>query len=167
MKGILRTPFQLFGQVLDLEGSPIAGAIIEASIMDNLVKGTPFQTTSDASGRITIKSQGAALYVEVSKPGYYSLNSEQTTEPSKRGFDYVLGSANGLVQTSIANPAVFRLLKSRNPVELQRLSVRSKIQRDGRSVEVELAESSDLVMEVSCLTLEGEKRPNNQYRLEL
>ena len=53
IEALLKTPFQLYGIVLDQDGKPVVGVKVDAAVMNNFAEGgTPVSATSDAAGRI-------------------------------------------------------------------------------------------------------------------
>lgn len=161
---LMQTPIEFYGVVLDQNGSPVPSAKISASALDNMLKGSPISTITDASGRFTIKSKGLSLHVEVSKSGYYYVDKGGALKPSSQGFDFGLDDGRGVYKPNPAAPTVFHLRKTGNPVQLELLRAQSKIPRDGRPVAVGLSKTSKVIAKIGCLTVEDNRQtPNAPY----
>ena len=121
LMALMQTPIEFYGVVLDHENNPVPWAKVEASVLDNMMKGTPITTTAGADGRFTIKSKGASLHIMVSKNGYYFVDKNGVLRPSSQGFDFGLDNGRGVYQPNAASPVVFHLRKAGNPVPLDAL----------------------------------------------
>jgi cytoskeletal protein RodZ len=101
-----RTPIEFYGEVVDENTNPVAGAQIDFDANDTSAEGTSFfHTQSDANGLFSIKNiQGKILGVKVSKEGYYSY------APAV-GLTFWYAGANQNFVPDAGNPVVFRLRK--------------------------------------------------------
>ncbi len=161
---LLQTPIEFYGVVLDHENNPVPSAKVEASVLDNMMKGTPITTTAGADGRFTIKSKGASLHIMVSKNGYYFVDKNGVLRPSSQGFDFGLDNGRGVYQPNAASPVVFHLRKAGNPVPLDALRGQSKVPRDGSPVTIVLSKTSAAAVQISCRTKEdASQAPNAPY----
>jgi hypothetical protein len=161
---LMQTPIDFYGVVLDHENNPVPSAKVEASVLDNMMKGTPITTTAGADGRFTIKSKGASLHIMVSKNGYYFVGKNGLLRPSSQGFDFGVDNGRGVYQPDAASPVVFHLRKAGNPVPLDALRGQSKVPRDGSPVTIGLSKTSAVAFQISCRTNEdASQAPNAPY----
>jgi hypothetical protein len=164
LMALMQTPIEFYGVVLDHENNPVPWAKVEASVLDNMMKGTPITTTAGADGRFTIKSKGASLHIMVSKNGYYFVDKNGVLRPSSQGFDFGLDNGRGVYQPNAASPVVFHLRKAGNPVPLDALRGQSKVPRDGSPVTIGLSKTSTVAFQISCRTKEdASQAPNTPY----
>ncbi len=161
MQLLLQTPILFYGIVLDQHGQPIPSAKVSASVVDNVMRGTPVATTADADGKFTIQSKGASLRVEVSSNGYVRVENGGSLKPSSQGFDYVAGIGRGIHSPDPASPATFQLRKPENPVSLERLNANPKVPRDGSPIILSLSKTGNVTLQISCRTMEDETQPPN------
>jgi len=161
---LMQTPIEFYGVVLDHEHNPVPSAKVEATVLDNMMKGTPITTTTGADGRFTIKSKGASLHILVSKTGYYFVEKNGVLRPSSQGFDFGLDNGRGVYQTDPASPVVFHLRKAGNPVPLDVLRGQAKVPRDGTPITISLSKTSNVTLQISCQTVEDDSQaPNAPY----
>lgn len=161
---LMQTPIEFYGVVLDHENNPVPSAKVEASVLDNMMKGTPITTAAGADGRFTIKSKGASLHIMVSKSGYYFVDKNGVLRPSSQGFDFGLDNGRGVYQPDAASPIVFHLRKVGNPVPLDALRGQTKVPRDGSPVTIGLSKTSAVAFRISCRTNEdASQAPNAPY----
>jgi hypothetical protein len=161
---LMQTPIEFYGVVLDHENNPVPSARVEATILDNMMKGTPTTTTAGADGRFAIKSKGASLHIMVSKPGYYFVEKKGVLRPSSQGFDFGLDNGRGVYQPDAASPVIFHLRKAGNPVPLDPLRGQSKVPRDGSPITIGLSKTSKVAFQISCRTTEDDSQaPNAPY----
>ncbi len=164
IEGLLKTPFQFYGIVLDQDNKPVVGAIVDAAVMNSFAEGgTPVSATSDAAGRFSIQSHGASLHVNVSRSGYYQVDRGGSLKPSSQGFDFGVDQGRGVHRTDPASPDVFHLRKAGNPVVLERFDTSSKVPRDGSPVLIRLSKTSNVTLRVRCRTIEDGKTPIDPY----
>ena len=71
----IMTPITFYGKVVDQNGNPVAGANVLMTALDHpLSQGSTYAKQSDSNGLFTIWGiHGAALQVNVSKEGYYTV----------------------------------------------------------------------------------------------
>ena len=164
LMALMQTPIDFYGVVLDQNGSPVPSAKISASVLDNILKGSPVSTTADNSGKFTIKSKGRSLHIEVSKLGYYYVEKGGALKPSSQGFDFGLNDGRGIYQPDPASPTLFHLRKGGTPVLLDTLRGQSKVPRDGSPITIGLSKISKVTLQISCRTMEdGTQPPNAPY----
>lgn len=164
LSALMQTPIDFYGVVLDQAGNPVPSAKISASVLDNMVRGSPISVITDATGKFTIKSKGRSLHIEVSKSGYYYVEKGGALKPSSQGFDFGLDGGRGIYQPDAASPTVFHLRKAGNPVQLDALRGQSKVPRDGSPITISLSETSQITLTISCHTLEDDTQlPNAPY----
>ena len=84
---------------------------MSASVLDNMIRGTPLSTTADATGKFIIQSKGRSLHVEVSSVGHNRVEREGKLKPSSQGFDYGADDGEGIHRADPASPVVFQLHK--------------------------------------------------------
>jgi hypothetical protein len=161
LKALMQTPIEFYGLVLDQDGNPVPSAKVEASVLDNMIKGTPITTITGADGRFSIKSKGASLHILVSKSGYYYVDESGLLRPSSQGFDFGVDNGRGVYQPNAASPSVFHLRKAGNPVQLDILRGQSKVPRDGSPLAIGLSKTDNLALHVRCRTLEDATQPPN------
>jgi len=112
LRSILGTKIEFYGQVLDLEDQPVAGAKIRYGALNaaNFAKvweeGVPkVVLTADKEGRFSIRAKGGSLTVYASKEGYYKLVGQSSG-------DFGYGFSDGQKPSSDPeNPVIFRLRK--------------------------------------------------------
>lgn len=163
MQALMQTPIEFYGIVLDQEGKPVPAANVNASVLDNMIKGSPLSTTTDAGGKFTIQSQGMSLHIEVAKRGYYYVDRGSNLKPSSQGFYFTEGIGPTIHYSDSSAPAVFHLRKAGNPVPLERLVAQPKLPRDGTPVSVRLSKESDVALRIRCHTVEGNGPPTARY----
>lgn len=111
---ILSNEIIFYGQVLDLEGNPVAHAKVEYASLShaNFDKvwtggGGPNKILyADENGRFEIHEVGGSLYVQCSHPDYYSLGNDISAQ--KFGYGFQVGNAPAW---DLSNPAILRLRK--------------------------------------------------------
>ena len=111
LKAILNSKIVFYGQVLDRNDEPVAGAVIRYSALDEAGfgkvwnEGVPKKTIfADQDGRFEIQGKGGSLNVFVSREGYYK------TKESGGGFTYGMPSGREPARDP-ENPAILRLHK--------------------------------------------------------
>lgn len=163
-------PITFYGRVTDQYGAPIQGASVLLKANDNPERsGTTHQRTSDAAGNFSITGiRGLDLYVEVSKPGYYRVKSEEGVAGSYGGYDYgINASGNGIHTPLLSNPVTFVLHK---PGLLEPLVIQSekrpRVPKDGTPVKLLLNpdEPNGIhFIEVQCWTSDAGRNVKNHY----
>ena len=161
MQALLQMPILFYGIVLDQHGQPIPGAKVSATVVDNVMRGTPVSTAADATGKFTIQSKGASLRIEVSSIGYARVDRGGTLKPSSHSFDYGADVGRGIHNPDPTSPVVFQLRRPQNPVSLERLFANPSVPRDGSPITVSLSKTSNVRLQVSCSTMEVEAQPPN------
>lgn len=131
------TPISFWGKVVDQDGKPVPDATIKLAANDNpnpMASGSVFEKTSDAEGLFSITdAHGIALYVEVSKEGYYS------TDQSRGRANYVLKNNTDLPVPTATAPAIFVLRKMGETVPLIVTKQKSvSVPKNGSPVNVNL-----------------------------
>ena len=126
---IYSSPIHLHGCVVDEKGNPVSGATVEYSLNDKHFKdGTKRTTMSDARGNFLIKGNGASVYVNVEKNGYYRVT------------DQSYGSVRADRITSLQMPVRFVLKKAGIPQKLIHNKITTRLApTDGTPVEIHLA----------------------------
>jgi hypothetical protein len=161
---LMQTPIEFYGIVLDHENNPVPSAKVEASVLDNMMKGTPITLTAGADGRFTIESKGSSLHIMVSKGGYYFVDKKGPLRPSSQGFDFGSDTGRGLYQSDAASPVVFHLRKAGNPIPLDALRGQSKVPRNGSPATIGLSKTSAAAFLIRCRTMEDDSQaPNAPY----
>lgn len=140
---IFQRPLTFYGKVLDNNNDPVAGAKVRYSFMDNPDpngSGTKGEIESGQDGRFVIHGNGAGIYVEVSKNGYYAVPRNDEKLGSSGGFVNFDNIGNNDVPIpNKTNPAVFTLIKSNVSKTLNHNPQRSiAIPRDGTPVIIDL-----------------------------
>jgi hypothetical protein len=158
-----RTPIEFYGEVVDENTNPVAGAQIDFDANDTSAEGTSFyHTQSDANGFFSIKNiQGKILGVKVSKEGYYSY------APAV-GLTFWYAGANQNFVPDAGNPVVFRLRKKGVGESLIEIRRNYKIPRDGTPVGIDLATGTATTggsgnFVVQCWTDDQGKPPGQKY----
>lgn len=170
MQALLQTPFEFYGSVLDQDGKPVPAAKVSASVLDNMMKGTPLSTTSDAGGKFMIKSKGMSLHVLVEKSGYYFVDKGGVLKPSSQGFDFGLDNGRGIYKSDAGKPVIFNLRQPVHPVALDQLRGQTKVPRDGSPILISPSKTSHIALQISCRTMEDDTQPPNapyDWRCEL
>ena len=112
LKRILNSEIVFYGQVLDRNDEPVAGATVKFSMLG--VKefaqawegGGDYQyVDTDQNGRFEIRGKGGTLYVSASHPDYYGI-----TDQSNGSFTYGMPSGREPARDP-DNPAILRLHK--------------------------------------------------------
>ncbi|MES2506443.1 MAG: carboxypeptidase-like regulatory domain-containing protein, partial [Verrucomicrobiota bacterium] len=150
MQVLMQTPIDFYGIVLDQDGSPVPSAKVSATVLDNMIKGSPISTSSDATGKFGIKSRGRSLHIEVSKPGYYFVEKGGALKPSSQGFDFGVDNGKGIYQPDQASPSIFHLRKAGNAIALDRLTANPKVPRDGTPITVSPSKTSTVGLQLLC-----------------
>lgn len=163
MQALMKTPILFYGIVLDQRGTPIPGAKVNASVLDNMIGGSPLSTTADATGKFTIQSKGRSLHIEVSSVGLSRVERGGKLKPSSQGFDYGVDDGKGIHRANPASPVVFQLRNPQNPVSLETLNANPGVPRDGSPINVILSKSSKSVLQIRCRTVEDNEVPNAPY----
>lgn len=129
ISAIYTSPIHLHGCVVDEKGNPASGATVEYSLNDKHFKdGTKGTTMSDARGNFLIKGNGASIYVNVEKNGYYRVT------------DQSYGSVRADRITSLQMPVRFVLKKAGIPQKLIHNKITTRLApTDGTPVEIHLA----------------------------
>jgi hypothetical protein len=131
----IMTPITFYGKVVDEKGNSVDAAKVVMSAADRpFASGSKYERITDAAGIFSITGiHGAALQVEVSKQGYYSL-------PQSWGkFGYANRVGTEMTPPKNPNePAIFILRKmgQTEPVISQNLHM--EISKDGRPTQVDL-----------------------------
>ena len=146
-----RTPINFYGEVMDENTNPVAGANIHFVWTDLSPTGTTEKdTSSDQNGFFSLQNvEGKTLTVEVSKAGYYAYQNYPV------GFFYAGKNENFVPDAN--NPVIFWLRKKGQGTELVTsqngirpdLAVRVSINGDPTSVDLlnkKTVESGDLVL---------------------
>ena len=128
---IYSSPISFWGKVIDQNQRPIPDAKISYGAVDKYFSdnGSKYKGRSDENGLFSIVGiHGIALYVEISKDGYYQMG-----EKSMRGF------ANGSNEMPTKdNPAIFELRKRGQTEPLIMIERNVKIPRDGTPTRISL-----------------------------
>jgi hypothetical protein len=103
-----KIPINFFGEVLDENGQPIAGA--EVKYQWNTIgvsSGTSYaEATSDGNGRFSLTEQrGKVLSVRVQKEAYYPVENGNST----LSFEYADPSSPYFYEADLTHPAIFHL----------------------------------------------------------
>lgn len=122
---IFTTPIEFYGKVADQNGVAIEGADVEISVSDDPTlsgKRNVQRRTTNASGLFSISGvRGMAIYVSVSKLGYYKINDDpgnKGAKASEKKFSYGFDEGNGLHKPDKANPDILVLHKPDTPEPL-------------------------------------------------
>lgn len=141
-------PIEFYGLVIDENKQPIQSASIEFIVTDRPYQdGSKSNSNSDKNGLFSLKSNGAAISVKVSKNGYY------TTEQSKGVFRYATAS-NTPIPTK-AKPAIFVLRKKGEQQSLEKNDVRLKVPRNGNPKYIDLVTGNSGAKNDSSLKIEA------------
>lgn len=99
-----KQPINFYGRVLEENGAPVPGAVVDFKWNDLSAEGSSAtQTTSDADGSFSLLNKtGKRLYVQMHKDGYY------TSRQGGIAFEYA-NPADGLFTPEANKPVVFRL----------------------------------------------------------
>jgi len=113
LDALLLTPITFYGKVIDQYGAPVPQAAVVVVANDHLSGlGTERTMESDAAGLFTITGMhGLALGVDVSKSGYYRVNSKDGNPGSTRGVFYSDPDSGRIYHPDKSNPVVFALYK--------------------------------------------------------
>ena len=150
-----RTPIQFYGQVVDENTNPVAGAQVDFDCNDLSTNGTSYyHTGSDANGLFSIVGiTGKLLSVHVSKEGYYSSRRD------REYFDYAGNGDNNFIPDA-GNPVVFHLLKKKQGERLIEKDFPPgigqiwQLHHDGTPIELDLLNGSQNVTGGGQLKLE-------------
>ena len=150
-----RTPIQFYGQVVDENTNPVAGAQVDFDCNDLSTNGTSYyHTGSDANGLFSIVGiTGKLLSVHVSKEGYYSSRRD------REYFDYAGNGGNNFISDA-GNPVVFHLLKKKQGEHLIEKDFPPgigqiwQLHHDGTPIELDLLNGSQNVTGSGQLKLE-------------
>lgn len=129
-----KAPITFYGRVIDEEKQPVAGAKVHYSAADQYFgDSSKYESISDESGFFSITGiNGAGLYVNVAKDGYYGTNE------SGAGFGY--GVPSGRQPPSKESPAIFVLRKKGIADSLIHVSSRQiNVLDNGRSLNIDLS----------------------------
>lgn len=115
IKGMLLTPIEFYGKVVDQYGAPVEGARASIGAADNFRgPGSDYVKTSDSAGLFSIEGiRGAYLTVGVSKEGYDYLQRK-----SNGAFRYGKQDPSLRPAPTKDNPAIFVLRKKTQPETL-------------------------------------------------
>ncbi|MEQ1748333.1 MAG: carboxypeptidase-like regulatory domain-containing protein [Prosthecobacter sp.] len=120
---IYHAPINLYGQVIDQYGNPVADADVQAHVATSPTmqsnSGKKICTKTDASGFFAIeRERGASMYVRVEKAGFYRYFGT-SIPPGKVGseenFHYGFNTGKGLHVANKRAPVVFHLWKADFP----------------------------------------------------
>ena len=150
-----RTPIQFYGQVVDENTNPVAGAQVDFDCNDLSTNGTSYyHTGSDANGLFSIVGiTGKLLSVHVSKEGYYSSRRD------REYFDYAGNGGNNFISDA-GNRVVFHLLKKKQGEHLIEKDFPPgigqiwQLHHDGTPIELDLLNGSQNVTGSGQLKLE-------------
>lgn len=163
MQALMQTPIEFYGIVLDQNNKAVPAAKVEASVLDNMLKGSPITAITGADGKFTIKSKGMSLHVEVSKPGYHFVEKGDALKSSSQGFDFGIDNGKGIYRSDSSSPTIFHLRKAGSAVNLDRLVANPKVPRDGTQISISPSKTSSVALQVSCHTEEDAQAPNAPY----
>lgn len=163
MQALMQTPIEFYGVVLDQNNKPVPSAKVEASVLDNIMKGSPITATTGADGMFTIKAKGMGLHVVVSKPGYHFVEKGEALRSSSQGFDFGTDNGKGIYHADSSSPTIFHLRKEGNAVSLDHLVANPRVPRDGTPVSISPSKTSTVALQVSCRTEEDAQTPNAPY----
>lgn len=120
---IYHAPINLYGQVIDQHGNPVADADVQAHVATTPTmqsnSGKKIHTKTDASGYFAIEGErGASMYARVKKAGFYRYFG--TSIPagkvgSEENFAYGFDFGKGLHVANKRTPVVFHLWKADVP----------------------------------------------------
>jgi len=137
-------PIAFVGKVVDEKNEAVADATVEWRATNNpdpAGLGTNGTGRSDEHGVFRVTSKGIALFVKVSKVGYYSINEGDGSVGASVGTfsnASVLGNTDNPMGTESA-PAIFFLRKRGTGVSLRHLNAYPvKLPKDGTPVEFAL-----------------------------
>ncbi|HVF72240.1 MAG TPA: carboxypeptidase-like regulatory domain-containing protein [Chthoniobacterales bacterium] len=138
------SPISFVGKVVDEKGDAVAGATVDWRANNNpdpANPGTDGSVSSDENGIFRISSNGIALFVKVSKAGYYSFNDASNgTNASAGQFSnaIALGNTDRPMGTEHA-PAMFVLRTRGDTAFLIHVTDRPiQIPKDGTPVDIAL-----------------------------
>ena len=102
-----KMPIDFFGKAIDEAGAPVPGATVTFSRNDTSPAGTSTATTlSDVDGSFALRGvHGKRLIVNVTAPGYYASQRDQTS------FEYAAFFESNFHQPDSQRPVIFRLRK--------------------------------------------------------
>ncbi len=120
---IYHAPINLYGQVIDQHGNPVADADVLADVTTSPTmqsnSGKKIHTKTDASGFFAIEGeQGASMYVKVTKAGfyrYYGTSIPPGKVGSEENFSYGFDFGKGIHVANKRAPVVFHLWKADAP----------------------------------------------------
>lgn len=150
MSAYLQTSIRFYGVVLDQNATPVEGALIEATLLNDVTSGTPVTTTSGTDGRFVIDAKGASLHVHVSKEGFGGFESGGKYKPSSQGFDFASDTGRGVHVPNPDAPVVFNLRKPGKPVILEKIYVQAQLPQNGDRVAIPFREKRPAGVWLSC-----------------
>jgi hypothetical protein len=112
--GLLQTPIDFTGRVVDTNGQSIGGATVTYWVAQKTGGGNATRgMQTDAKGFFHISDvNGLGLSVEISKPGYYKLKQ------SRGNFGYAQGTTTDRPAPTKGSQAIFVLRKAGEPQQL-------------------------------------------------
>jgi len=115
----------LYGQVVDQNGDPVAGASIKIYPLEGPSPdhGRVLTQTADAGGRFHVTGlKAASVGIDASHPGYIPLSDLGPAKPaSGRVIDYDSPSGTGPLHRNPATPAILTLIKPLPPEPLDKI----------------------------------------------
>ena len=140
IESALNAPITFYGKVVDQNGEPVPFARAAYGLLDKFNEsGTNGHVDADANGFFTIQGvRGAAIGVNVSKPGYYQIH-----KVSDQYFGYG-GSGDSMSKPPPLpeKPAVFVLQKMGETEPLVRLEKSARLAKNGIPTLLDLASGS-------------------------
>lgn len=144
------TPMDFYGLVLDQYDVPVSGAKVVFNWNPRGSDGKSLTVTSDADGRFEFLGRtGISLGVRISKEGYYQIKSEGG---SLQRFDFFVPGGTPEHLSDPKNPAIFRLMKKGEGVDLITSEFRNNLPPSGEA-------------KIDILT--GRLSPNGQIELSV
>jgi hypothetical protein len=169
-----KKPISFVGKVVDEKGNGVPGATVEWRANNNpdpTGAGTNGAANSDERGFFNVRASGIALFVKVSKAGYYSVNEGSGNIRGSSGeFSNasVLGNTDHPMGTDPA-PAIFVLRRRGAGTSLLHVNDRPvKIPKDGTPVEVALDTGRSVApgrghLRIECWTKDQSKDNRGYY----
>lgn len=145
-----QTPMDFYGLILDENDHPIPSASVRISWNDSESENNVVQKLSDEDGRFAfLGRRGLSLRVRVEKEGYYQIF---TAGGSKQNLDFFASKGKPDNDGDPNNPAIFRLKKKGEGVDLITSEFRNKLPQSGEA-------------KIDLLT--GKLSPNGQLELSM
>ncbi len=166
---MFNAPIAFYGKVVDQNGDPVPDANVRYTAVDKFVEpwGADYADRSDDKGLFRITGiKGAALYVEVSKRGYYQIEDS--------GYFIGYGIPNERKRPSPTDPAIFVLRKMGVAEPLKVFSSGGiRIPKDGKPVEISLTQGhvksgkGDVLIEVWTQDQQKDEKRRYPWKLRI